>query len=135
MSAGHFFTGGIPDGDQAGIYALVDDEGKHYIGSAINLRKRLLTHDMGLWHAHKGEHDAFESQALQDAVMEGRTFRIVLLAVFPAGIDTPLLRQVERDYIHHYASAGDIYNDRVRGRRSKAIQRGKNAKAEQKAEQ
>lgn len=108
----------LPGLECAGVYALVDDTGRMYIGSAVNLRKRLEAHNRGLWVASRGEHDAFESQRLQDAVMAGRVFRVSILAAFPSGVSAPYLRQVERDLIAEYSELGPLYNDRVRGKGS-----------------
>ena len=114
---------GIPSWECAGIYALVDELGKVYIGSAVNLRKRLVAHNRGLYNAGRGVRDAFESQALQDAAAGGHAFQVSILAAFPSGISSQLLRQIEREFIAEYAERGPLYNDRIQGRVSSAWKR------------
>ena len=107
---------GIPDLECSGVYALVDDIGNMYISLTKNLKKRLRSHNRGLCVAARGEHDAFESIALQDAISSGRRFHIILLATFPSGISDCLLRQFEREFIAEYSKTVHLYNDKVHGK-------------------
>lgn len=113
----------IPETKNSGIYALVDENGKMYIGSAINLKKRLIQHNRGMSIALSGEHDAFESQSLQNAVTAGRHFTVSILAVFPCGLSADFLRKIEREFIAEYSKGVPLYNSRIKGERPVQLKR------------
>lgn len=93
----------IPQYDGIGIYALIDDAGKMYIGSSINVKRRLAEHSKGL--ANGKEH-----KSLVDAVEQGRQFRCEILEKIPYGCNTYHLREREHFYITKYDTVKSGYN-------------------------
>lgn len=69
------------DYNGAAIYALIDEDGKMYIGQTAHLQNRLRTHRRNFNRLRQG-HQLYgyeEGQRLIDAISEGRTFHAVIL--------------------------------------------------------
>lgn len=68
----------------AAIYALVDDDGKMYIGRTYTLQKRLHTHRRALNCARAGERGyTYEGHRLIDAAAAGKNFHAIVLKSIP----------------------------------------------------
>lgn len=93
----------IPAYSGIGIYALVDDQGKMYIGSSKNVSHRIKQHD-------KAIRDNAAARKIQEAVAEGRTFRCELIEKLDYGISTYDLLEREQFYVDKFDTAKSGYN-------------------------
>lgn len=93
----------LPTYDGVGVYALVDDLGRRYIGSSTNVAKRIKAHE-----------NAFQSgrcsRKFQAAISAGRTFRVEILEPFPYGITRHELFQAENKWLREYDAVRQGYN-------------------------
>lgn len=96
-----------------GIYSLVDENGKRYIGQAKNVYKRLRTHRNAINNVHyKGNSGSIvEGQKICDAVLAGHKFRVEILKKIPWYEATlnELTRQ-EKYYLDLYGGRDNTYN-------------------------
>lgn len=95
----------------AAIYALVDDEGKMYIGQAQCLQKRLYAHLQALKRAandgRKGGCRG-EGRRLSEAVANGKKFVVKILRTFPEEyITLNVLRYWEGHYYRHFGKVAN----------------------------
>lgn len=108
------------DYDGAAIYALVDDEGKMYIGQTTQLQKRLRTHLKALTKVRNGSPGGArgEGQRIVEAVAKGKNFEAKILRLFPEDeITVNVLRYWECHYYelygerdHPWELAKNLYN-------------------------
>lgn len=64
----------IPEYNGAGIYALVDDNGKRYIGSSVHLRSRIKQHNTYMRVAIIDGHSGFLNPKIENALLNGANF-------------------------------------------------------------
>ena len=92
------------DYDGMGVYALVGkSDGKMYIGSSINIEKRLHEHEYFL-SVHKG------TKKLQAAVDSGERFVAIILEKVPYGNNRFYIFEKEAEYIAAYDTIKNGYN-------------------------
>ena len=99
----------IPDHKIAGVYALVDENGKAYIGSSVNIQLRMQTHLNNMRSILRNRESGLISQKLGKAVLEGHTFECVVLEELPDP-DTIDLHFVEQQYISLFGGVKNTYN-------------------------
>lgn len=96
------------------VYALVDEDGKRYIGQSKHLLRRLVTHRAALRRIRKGEHyyGSLENAKITEAVKNGKTFRVEVLKTFPDVYEASLKQLVywENYYIEQYGGPEQTYN-------------------------
>lgn len=93
----------IPDYSGVGIYALRDNTGRVYIGSAKNVRKRIEQHN-------KLARLGGESRALQAAFDSGVVFTASIVERLPPSTNTYQLREAEARCIAQASARGELYN-------------------------
>lgn len=93
----------IPEYEGIGIYAIVDENGKMYIGQAINVKKRLL------WHSKNIPLNGSSSKLYQ-AYQDGHTFTAEVLEEIDYGVTKFFLAQREEYYIRKYNTFRSGYN-------------------------
>jgi group I intron endonuclease len=93
----------VPEYNGIGIYALIDNNGKMYVGSSKNIRHRLKEHSKGLLIGK-------DSKNLIDAVKDGLTFKCEILEQIPYGCNTYYLRSRENYYIEKHDTVNNGYN-------------------------
>lgn len=94
----------------AGVYALVDEKGMPYIGSSVNVRKRLKEHNFNIGQAKIGNPTGFSNPKLDEASYRGEVFAAIVLYKLPIGAQRCSLREAERYYAALVGSIGDTYN-------------------------
>ena len=103
------------DFNGAGIYSLVDENGKRYIGQAVHIQNRLEHHRIQLNKAWK-DRDAmiYEGNKLIDAVRNGARFRVEILKKLSWDDATVnILRYWESFYLDYYGGLENTYNGAV----------------------
>lgn len=100
----------IPNCTYPGIYALVDENGKAYIGSSVNIEKRIKTHNYFLSVVKRDQHIYGNvSHKLGQAVLEGHIFHALVLEKIPTDkIET--LSEREKYYISKQGGLDNMYN-------------------------
>lgn len=94
----------VPDYNGIGVYALIDDvDGKRYIGSSKNIRKRIRQHDYAL---RKG----MASKKLSDAYSKGHTFTFELIEKIDYGHNAIYVCERELYYINLFDSVDNGLN-------------------------
>lgn len=93
----------IPDYTGVGIYSLRDDRGRVYIGSAKNVRERVMSHNRLMRYGK-------ENQAINAAIASGFTFTASVVERLPPSTNTYQLREAERRYIDLATRHGETYN-------------------------
>lgn len=93
----------IPSYSGAGVYALVDTKGRKYIGSTINVHRRIQQHCGALRYrkAHK---------KLQEAFNRGETFTAEVLHCLPETVTIGELRQLEHAEMMKLGGPKGTYN-------------------------
>lgn len=99
----------------AGIYSLMDENGKRYIGQAINVQNRLETHRRELSKICKNnEAITNEGSKLADAARNGARFKVEILKKLPWHKATVnILRYWERFYLDKFGGLKNTYNSCV----------------------
>lgn len=102
----------IPDHEACGVYALVDENGKVYIGSSKNIRKRMIQHNSNLNKILLGyKPGTVASIKLSNAVLSGHIFSCsILKECDPDSIDA--MHILENEYIIYYGGVENTYNGR-----------------------
>lgn len=93
----------IPTYKGIGVYALIDTQGRMYIGSTQNIYKRIQAHQSSL---SRGTH----TKALQKAFDAGEVFSCQVLETLPYGTTRYQLRERELYYIRKYGTEQNGYN-------------------------
>lgn len=99
----------VPGYTGAGVYALVDENGKKYIGSAKNVKSRIQKHNKELQKALDGE-TSQASKSMIDAAKAGHIFRAVLVEKLPESGSLYDLRDMERRYLNEAGGLKSTYN-------------------------
>ena len=100
----------IPASSFGGIYSLVDDNGKRYIGSSKNIRQRVKSHKSHINTYLRDGVDGFVNPAIKKAVKQGLRFRCEVLAVFNCDMTETERREIERIYIAKFGGYEALYN-------------------------
>lgn len=93
----------FPVYDGVGIYKLVDDLGRVYVGSAVNVSRRIKQHDQ---YARHGK----EIKTLQSAFNEGRLFTAHVLEELPPDTNHHQLMTAERQHLIKIKEGCEVYN-------------------------
>ena len=100
----------IPPAPVCGIYALIDDNGKRYIGSSKNIKQRVYSHKCHINSYLRDGADGFINPAIKDAVKRGLRFRCEVLAEFSCDMKAEELREIERIFIEKFGGVQSLYN-------------------------
>ena len=98
------------DYEGAAIYALVDNHGKKYIGATSNLKRRLLFHENHIKQLLVYGIDGYVCKKMVDAILEGETFHVEVLEMFPDGISQEELNDKECYYLEQAGGLDATYN-------------------------
>ena len=99
----------------AGIYSLVDQDGKRYIGQALNIQNRLEQHRRALnVVVRDGNTGTAENTELVDAVASGKRFHVEILKKLEGANATKnKLDFWERHFLKKYGGFKETYNVNV----------------------
>lgn len=100
----------IPNYTGSAVYSLVDDCGKKYIGSTSNLKRRINFYSSCIKRLLHDGADGFLCAKMQKAILEGRTFRLEVLEMFPDGISEEELNNKECFYLEQEGGLEKTYN-------------------------
>lgn len=100
----------IPDYSGAAVYALVDDDGKRYIGSTKNANKRIKQHYSRMKNAKKKRKKGLPNDKIASAVKSGKKFRCEILLQINADVTNKELREFERILLSFYGGIENTYN-------------------------
>ncbi len=93
----------IPEYSGAGIYALINvSSGRMYIGSAINIRQRIKSHDTRM-------RNGYPNERFKSDVAMGDFFTTIILEKMDSPTKAELLEK-EASYIKHFNALSDGYN-------------------------
>lgn len=92
------------------VYALVDDMGKKYIGSTMNLETRLKFHDTHINVLLRDGKDGFVNGKMEDAILHGMKFHVEILEKLPYGISIEDLNNKEYYYLEKEGGCDSTYN-------------------------
>ncbi len=98
----------IPDYDSCGIYALVDEKGKRYVGSSIHVKTRIIFHKTHLSFVKRGWGSGHVNKKMADAVKQGVVLKAELLEKVA---DESLLWKREQYYINKFGGLENTYNE------------------------
>lgn len=93
-----------------GVYALIDDEGKKYIGSSINVKKRVFAHEANFRRVLKRGNSPYCGNKLADAVLHGKRFSSVLIEPLERGGSFHDLLAMERKALESEGGCDNTYN-------------------------
>lgn len=93
-----------------GIYALIDNNGKRYIGSSKNIKNRVYFHNIHFKLFLRDGVDGYVNPAMKEALANGLRFRCEVLASFNCDMSSRELREVERVFIAKYGGIDALYN-------------------------
>lgn len=98
----------IPEYNGIGVYALVDDLGRMYIGSSQQVHRRIKLHEVVI---RKGK----AAKKIREAVAAGRVFHCVILEKMDWGsVNRYDLREREFYFIEKYDTIANGYNASTR---------------------
>lgn len=100
----------IPAAPVCGIYSLVDNNGKRYIGSSKNIKQRVLSHSFHMNNFAREGKDGFLNPSLEKAVADGLFFRCEVLAEFHCSMSKDELREIERIFINKFGGIQNTHN-------------------------
>lgn len=103
-------SGILPEYNGKGVYALVDQEGKMYIGSSINCRNRVYQHFAKLEDVRSKGVKMACSSAMVDAAERGVKFKCVILEELDSDTTDEQLRQHEQFWIEAQGGLHNTYN-------------------------
>lgn len=95
----------------AAVYALVDENGKRYIGSTNNIQRRLKTHNQGIRDAITCGRSAFSAWWFVNAIKAGHTFTMEILEQIPPGTTRKEREAAERRHLQASGGLDATYND------------------------
>ena len=99
------------DYNGSGIYSLVDQDGKRYIGQSKHIQNRLHQHRQGLNQVLRNSGRGEACSGLVKAVEEGKRFKVEILKKFEnSETSTDELRYWEDFYIKKYGGYDKLYN-------------------------
>lgn len=100
----------IPETNFGGVYALVDQKGKKYIGSSKDIKKRIIFHDTHIKEYLQNGRDGYLNYKMQKAIDDGAVFRCEILATFLCEMSSKEMRAIERVFVEKYGGIKDLYN-------------------------
>lgn len=105
-----FYISDIPTYNGAGIYALIDERGKKYIGSSLHIAHRVRTHQKNLRLALNGHSTSFEPPQIENAVLSGIKLKSEILFKCKNGTSSDVLRKIEGFYVALFGGTSKTYN-------------------------
>ncbi len=106
----NFQISNIPEYNGAAVYALVDDNGKRYIGSSNHLRRRIKSHNSYMRTALRTGHSGFLNDEIEKALLNGANFKCEILAQINTDVSKHELEEIERIFLKHYGGLENTYN-------------------------
>ena len=104
----------IPNYKGPGIYALIDDLGRMYIGSSVNIQMRMRMHNTYLRFASVYGYNGFENPRLIESVLSGSKIRCkILLKTDNLNLSRDELYLLESDYIKIYSKSNELFNTKA----------------------
>lgn len=103
----------IPDYAGPGVYSIIDENGKRYIGSSKNIKKRIQEHNSSMIKAAKDTGIWAVNKEIDSAVKNGVSFRVEVLHKFEDGCTFYDLVDMERKYIDYFGGAKNTYNSMI----------------------
>ena len=100
----------IPEYNGAAVYALVDKDGKRYIGSTLHLKSRIKQHISLMRTVYKYGPNGWVNPKITKALLDGVVFQCEVLAMINSDISKHELEEIERVFVKHYSDIGDTYN-------------------------
>ena len=100
----------IPDYNGPGVYALVDDFGKKYIGSSMRVADRIREHNKYFKLYRNHGHTSYLSSKIEFSISAGLSFSAEVVEVCPAGITREDLRQREGIALLRAGGLANTYN-------------------------
>lgn len=101
----------VPSYNGPGVYALTDESGRQYIGSSLNVRKRIKQHDKSLINAKRGHvQKTLSSHKMQIAAKNGVTFKASVLWRLPDGGTQYDLWDAEKRFLLLAGGCKNTYN-------------------------
>ena len=103
------------DFEGSAIYSLIDEDGKRYIGQAVDVQRRLHAHRMALNRAFRNpDAESDEGQALCDYARSGRTFTVEILKKFKWSEATyNILCYWEAYFVEKFGGYKNTYNSQI----------------------
>jgi len=100
----------IPEYNGAAVYALVDDNGKRYIGSTLHLKDRIKQHKAMMRTVYNHGPNGFVNPKITSALLEGLTFRCEILVMINTDVSKYELEEMERVFVKHFGGTNNTYN-------------------------
>ena len=100
----------IPDYDGPGVYALIDQNGKRYIGSSKHVRRRIIYHHITFRRILKSGTAPHTGKKIIDGVLSGNQFTAVLLEKLPEGGCYYDLMDLEKKALEECGGCANTYN-------------------------
>ena len=105
----------IPSYNGPGVYALIDENGKKYIGSSIHVHSRILAHlstfrKILKYGENRHRKDYVSNYYLCDAIKSGAVFSAVVIEKLKQGGNIYELVDLERFYLEKAGGLGATYN-------------------------
>lgn len=106
----NYIISDVPTVAFGGIYSLIDENGKRYIGSSKNIKSRVSFHNTHFKNFLRDGADGFVNPAIKDALKNGSRFRCEVLASFNCELSSRELREIERVFIAKFGGYDALYN-------------------------
>lgn len=103
----------IPDYEGPGIYSITDENGKRYIGSSKNIKRRMFAHNTSMARARNESGIGAINKEMDSAIKSGISFHVEILHKFEGGCSFYDLVEAEREYIDYFGGTKNTYNDMV----------------------
>lgn len=100
----------IPDYNGPGVYALVDSNGRSYIGSSKHIRKRILEHDSSMRKSILEKGNWTVNKEIYQAITSGIKFRTVILHKFENGCTLYEMIRMEGKFLSELGGVNNTYN-------------------------
>ena len=100
----------IPKYNGAGVYSLLDDDGKRYIGSSFHIRSRIKQHNTYMRLAIRDGYSGFLNSKMTNALLCGKNFKCEILVKIYREITKQELEEIERIFLMHYGGIDNTYN-------------------------
>lgn len=106
----NYIISDIPPVAFGGIYALIDNNGKMYIGSSKNIKQRVSSHQTHFKTYLRDGVDGFINPAMKEAMRNGLSFKCEVLAKFNCDLSSTERREIERIFISKFSKLKALYN-------------------------
>ncbi len=101
----------VPNYKGAAVYALIDEDGKKYIGSTCNFKNRMLRWRVSMMKAvNAGCYVGNGPQSISEAVIAGHRFRAEIIEMLPPNISKSDLLLHEKNALDAAGGVENTYN-------------------------